>query len=392
MRGLCSAPGTDDSDLLELLAMKWLLDLVDIVEARCELHDVEGEVGAVDPQGICRRLGLRLVDPLLAWRMGRAGWDEVVDAFSEDSPFRFVSGLPSTAPGEERRLLEDRLATCLLRGDTLLDSEVPLVLVRRLLALEVENRDSAANPDPSDPCSWVVEPVLEVVRARCEVRLAGSGMPDAPESRTPQQEVDRQRKHLKQLFALAWFGAPERLGPKLAGEIGKCALDRAMRLSDPAAMTKRIREARTRGEDDTAIRAILNGVEPERGVEENENGEREVGRDGALVSVELVVPILEQMGLTADKCPQRHSSFETTACTHCLLGKRCPSRARSIVTREVGDWLAGFAEGARDIARHHQAAKRFRIWLEPVGPNSAEAGLKRTFAPGDRGRDPPRKT
>jgi len=171
-----------------------------------------------------------------------------------------------------------------------------------------------------------------------------------------------------------------------------------MRSSYPAAMTKRIHEARARGEDDADIRTILDGVEPERkddgdedkhDVDEYGKGESAVERGEVLVSAGLAVTVLEQMGKTAAKCPQRYTSFETTACERCLLGKRCPSNARSVVTREVGDWLADFAEGAKDIARRHRTAERFRIRLEPVGPEVPGVELKRTFASGPGARSPP---
>ena len=401
MKGLCSAPETSDSDLLGVLAMKWILDLAEVVGAQRELHDAKGEVDEGGPDGVCRMLGLRHVEPLLDWHNGKVGLDEIADAFTMDSPLRFLTGARAIGNGEERQRLENLLATCLLRGDTLLDSEVPLVLVRRLLVLERENQGSAVNSDPSGLCSSVVEPVLEVVRKRCEGRQAEPGSVESGLGRTPQQEVDRQRKNLKPLFALAWFGACDLLGPRLAGEIGKCALDRAMRSSEPATTTVRIREARARGEDDAAIRSILDGVEPEceddgdeieRGVEVDEKAESVVEHGGVIVPVGLTVTILTQMELTADKCPQRYGAFETTACNRCLLGRRCPSKARSVVTREVGDWLGDFAEGAMDIAQHHRSAERFRIRLEPVQAGSPEARLKRTFASGASYRGPPRNT
>jgi hypothetical protein len=401
MRGLCSAPETSDSDLLEVLAMKWILDLAEVVDAQLELHVVKGEVDAECPDGVCRMFGLPSVQPLLDWRSGKAGLDEIAETFATDSPFRFLTGTQAFDGGEERHRLENLLSTCLLCGDTLLDSEVPLVLVRRLLVLEQENKDSAVTSDPSSLCPSVLEPVLEVVRKRREAGVIGPDGGHSGEGRTPQQEVDRQRKNLKPLFALAWFGACDLLGPRLAGEIGKCALDRAMRSSDPALTSEYIREAKARGEDDAAIRAILDGVEPEReddgdeverSVEEDEKGRSEVEHGGVLVPVGLAVSILEQMGLTAEKCPQRFSSFETTACMRCLLGRRCPSKARSVVTRDVGDWLVDFTEGAMDIAQHHRTAERFRIWLEPVGPGGPRTGLKRTFASGSSYREPPRKS
>ena len=398
---MCSASETSTTDLLEVLAMKWLLDLAQVVDAQREQRDGRHEVVAGNSEAVCRALGLQRVEPLLFWRGGRVALHDVVETLTTDSPFGFLTVARGSRASEERHELEHLLATCMLRGDTLLDSEVPLVLVRRLLVLEIEDQDGAVTADPSGLCAEVLEPVLDVVRERCEAGLAGPGNDETGEGRTPQQEVDRQRKNLKPLFALAWFGEPELLGQKLVGEIGKCALDRAMRSSDPAAMTKRIREARARGADDETVRAILNGIEPdceddsdevERGVEENGESKSEVERGRVLVPVGLTASIVEQMGMTAHKCPQRYTSFETTACKRCLLGKRCPSKARSVVTREVGDWLVGFAEGAGEILRRHRTAERFRIWLEPVEPGCPGRGLKRTFASGHAYRGPPRNT
>jgi hypothetical protein len=398
MRGMCSASETSTTDLLEVLAMKWLLDLAQVVDAQCEQREGRHQVVAGNSKAVCQALGLQRVEPLLGWRSGKVGLHEVVETLTTDSPFRFLTGARASGNGEERHRLKNLLATCLLHGDTPLDSEVPLVLVRRLLILLFEGRDCGDTPDPRVACASVLEPVLEAVRTQSEARLADPG-----EVRSSQQEVDRQRKNLKPLFALAWLGTRELLGPRLAAEVGKCALDRAMRSSDPAVMTERIREARARGEDDAAIRAILDGIAPddhddddgdeaEPGVKDEEGPKNEVGHGGEFVPVGIEATIFEQMVMTAAKCPQRYTSFETTACKRCLLGKRCTSKARSIVTREVGDWLVAFAAGARDIVRHHRTAERFHIWLEPVALGGHKTGLKRTFASGTSYRGPPRKS
>ena len=98
MRGMCSASETSTTDLLEVLAMKWLLDLAQVVDAQREQRDGRHEVVAGNSEAVCRALGLQRVEPLLFWRGGRVALHDVVETLTTDSPFGFLTAFePGTA-------------------------------------------------------------------------------------------------------------------------------------------------------------------------------------------------------------------------------------------------------------------------------------------------------